>query len=1135
MAKRCFFISLISCILGLPLYSVSQSMVLMWSFQQPTYLVEVDTLWLTTYNCDTTKDICKVNFDFTPSIPTDEPSTHYACLIDFWFWVTGEESKCNPNTVEFPIGNWTIQVVVKKIADDTIVNQGTISLIHSDGSIGPLRVTYTREWQSPTYLLLKEDTSLAQYTCDPTQPECKINLKITPLLDGAGSSALTCEITSDFDIIPTTDPCNPNTSIVPTGSHDLVVKILDKNKNVILQTATITLNNTPEDTTIDPTKVVTDITWQQPTYFLEKDDTSKTQYTCDPTKSECKINLLVTPKLDGAESPKLSCHITADFGMEENDCNPSDAVVPKGNHALTIEVKNSATGDVISTRVIQIQWWVESTGGGGSFFALDLSQAQIVVQSGLDENFVCKTEICQVNFSADVPTGALCSWDFGSGTFETQETDKKCNPWYVKFPSETSVVLRVTDPNSNASAIKTLHVYRTKAQENTKKLQALIELQTKLSSTKRLVNSGLICALGKSESCSLNFTGASSVGAKTWYWDFWDGVTAEKENPGAHSFKLWKYQVKLMVSDELTTDTAYYDVIVVRDFEPEKCLNCENIRGKIQISAVLPNPPHADTVEWIEIRNISQETLQIDGCRVADDTDSFEFSGVLVWNKTLRLKQSVTGLNLWNSHESLKLLCGEIVIDTFQWDFEVPVSYIIHRDVIYAQPQQALISHVVDGDTVDAMIEWKKIRLRLLGIDTPETVHPRKSIEKFGLEASNFTRMQLEGKTVWLTFDFEPVDHYGRRLAYVWRCDGPFSESSCVLFNAQIVSQWYGRMERRFEFLRYDEFAVLEKSAKQGKLGIWSDVEFAKMMNVLSSDEKDRLTSEQEKEYLELQEELLAECLEEEKECDDKKPVWKDITAKITTLTISPKKSGIVTISGRTWWKFPLKIDIYQGENLVETLEVISDEMGEYELFWTPKTIGWYTVKLTLQKENDTIEKVKSFTVDVISQHFSSSLQSSIIVQGQITDNRWREWDVFHCRSREFCSVNVIAETNREDEVSYLWIFPDGSVSDERNPGALKLPFGQYEMMLITLDEITGEALSSLLKIDHQPIPKKAKTTSKSSKYTLDMKDMPQDIGGGVEIQGDSAGQKFIKNLILLVCMSSILFVFFAKNVNIDK
>lgn len=85
-----------------------------------------------------------------------------------------------------------------------------------------------------------------------------------------------------------------------------------------------------------------------------------------------------------------------------------------------------------------------------------------------------------------------------------------------------------------------------------------------------------------------------------------------------------------MVSDELTTDTAYYDVIVVRDFEPEKCLNCENIRGKIQISAVLPNPPHADTVEWIEIRNISQETLQIDGCRVADDTDSFEFSGVLV-------------------------------------------------------------------------------------------------------------------------------------------------------------------------------------------------------------------------------------------------------------------------------------------------------------------------------------------------------------------------------------------------------------------------------------------------------------------------------------------------------------------------
>lgn len=244
---------------------------------------------------------------------------------------------------------------MKKIADESIVNQGSITVIHLDGSIDPLRVTFTREWQSPTYLLLKEDVSLVQYTCDSAQAECKINLKITPLLDGANSSFLSCEITSDFEIVPTSDPCNPNTSIVPTGNHDVAIKILDKNKNIILLTAIITLKNTTEDDIIDPTKVVTDITWQQPTYLLEKDDASKTFYTCDTEKTECKINLLVIPKLDGIESSKLSCHITTDFGLEEDDCNPADFIVPRGLHSLIIETKNKSTGDIISTRDIQIQ------------------------------------------------------------------------------------------------------------------------------------------------------------------------------------------------------------------------------------------------------------------------------------------------------------------------------------------------------------------------------------------------------------------------------------------------------------------------------------------------------------------------------------------------------------------------------------------------------------------------------------------------------------------------------------------------------------------------------------------------------------------------------------------------------------
>lgn len=104
------------------------------------------------------------------------------------------------------------------------------------------------------------------------------------------------------------------------------------------------------------------------------------------------------------------------------------------------------------------------------------------------------------------------------------------------------------------------------------------------------------------------------------------------------------------------------------------------------------------------------------------------------------------------------------------------------------------------------------------------------------------------------------MDHYGRRLAYIWQCSGAFSETSCTLFNARAVSLGYGRMERRFEFRLYDSFNALEKQAREKKIGIWSDPEVAKSMTMLSSEEKDALASDQEKEYLLLQEELLAEC-----------------------------------------------------------------------------------------------------------------------------------------------------------------------------------------------------------------------------------------------------------------------------------
>lgn len=135
----------------------------------------------------------------------------------------------------------------------------------------------------------------------------------------------------------------------------------------------------------------------------------------------------------------------------------------------------------------------------------------------------------------------------------------------------------------------------------------------------------------------------------------------------------------------------------------------------------------------------------------------------------------------------------------------------------------------------------------------------------------------------------------------------------------------------------------------------------------------------------------------------------------------------------------------------------------------------------------------KKVIIEGISPHLTEALSGKIVVQGQMSDNRWREGDVFHCRSRGSCSVNLTVETNREANVDYFWIFPDGSLDDRKNPGVIKVGYGQYEILLVMSDAISEESLIRSIQIDHRSIPKKPKKPA-SSNFTLDLKDVPQDI-----------------------------------------
>ena len=104
--------------------------------------------------------------------------------------------------------------------------------------------------------------------------------------------------------------------------------------------------------------------------------------------------------------------------------------------------------------------------------------------------------------------------------------------------------------------------------------------------------------------------------------------------------------------------------------------------------------------------------------------------------------------------------------------------------------------------------------VRLIGVDTPETKHPEKPVERFGKEAYLFTKKTAEGMEVRLEYDQTRRDRYGRILAYVYLMDGTF-------LNAEIIKQGYGFGYTKYPFKYLEEFRGYEREARQNRKGLW--------------------------------------------------------------------------------------------------------------------------------------------------------------------------------------------------------------------------------------------------------------------------------------------------------------------------
>lgn len=131
-------------------------------------------------------------------------------------------------------------------------------------------------------------------------------------------------------------------------------------------------------------------------------------------------------------------------------------------------------------------------------------------------------------------------------------------------------------------------------------------------------------------------------------------------------------------------------------------------------------------------------------------------------------------------------------------------------------PGVATVVRVVDGDTLEVELDSGSERVRLLGIDTPETVHPDKPVECFGPEASDrMKQLAPPGTALRLERDTELRDRFGRLLAYAYLPDGTF-------VNLSMVSDGYATtLNIDPNRAHRDELSAAQREAKAAGLGLW--------------------------------------------------------------------------------------------------------------------------------------------------------------------------------------------------------------------------------------------------------------------------------------------------------------------------
>jgi len=170
---------------------------------------------------------------------------------------------------------------------------------------------------------------------------------------------------------------------------------------------------------------------------------------------------------------------------------------------------------------------------------------------------------------------------------------------------------------------------------------------------------------------------------------------------------------------------------------------------------------------------------------------------------------------------SIRMLIPLLILAGFYLYYKSPLRQVKFPPTVPPQVSSHDQPHcnvlrIVDGDTfVCRFPDGKEEKIRLIGVNTPETSHQKKGVEYYGKEAKEFTKNTLSGKRVKLELDMQPRDRYGRLLAYVYLEDG-------TMLNALLVQEGYAQVMTVPPNVKYhDMFLKLQREAREQGKGLW--------------------------------------------------------------------------------------------------------------------------------------------------------------------------------------------------------------------------------------------------------------------------------------------------------------------------